>query len=109
MKIHMLLFTLLIIVFLTVENVFAQLDVGVVCDSDQDVSKCLDNTPHVSIDGISIIELVPFILPGLIFVIIVIILVTVIIYRKKRICQHNPNTTCDLISDRFLIAMVKRR
>ncbi len=82
-----ILFTLVLLVYLETTNIYAQqIGGGIICD-DENISECLDNAPEISIDGVSLTEFIPFILP----IIIVIILISLIIILKYR--KNNPSQT----------------
>ncbi len=88
MKYKILIYILIILVFTATTNVvFAQqLGGGVICDSDEKISECLDNAPNISIDGISVSEFIPYSFLFLFFLILFLIIgiSTVVIWRIKK-------------------------
>ena len=63
------------VIFFSPKTTFAQLGGGTICESDD--LQCLNNAPSISIDGISIAELIPFALPSLLIIFVIIIFVII--------------------------------
>ena len=70
----------MILPFSVINYAQAEQQGGVICDPDISESECIKNAPTYSIDGISLIELVPFI-P--LFVVITVSILIIVLYLIK--------------------------